>query len=105
MAGCSAVQTADTSTGYALLTVDCRPPHAEVWIDERYMGALTDLRENTLPLAPGRRRIEIGADGYYPYRRDLNAGDGRSYRLVVDLLPDLGAMDDNLDKPRVGHEP
>jgi hypothetical protein len=93
LAACSAVQTIDDEGDYALLSVDCRPPGAEVWIDEEYIGRISDFRGGVMPLRPGQRRVEIVDEGYYPHRMDMEVHGGRSYRLVVDLLPKLESLD------------
>jgi hypothetical protein len=38
-------------------------------------------------------RVEIVDEGYYPHRMDMEVHGGRSYRLVVDLLPKLESLD------------
>ncbi len=98
LASCSGVQSISDGPGQvALLRVDCEPPDAEILIDEQPMGSLSRWRGSTVPLRPGKHRVEITREGYLPYMMDLNAEPGRMYDLALDLLRD---MDTELIDPR-----
>jgi hypothetical protein len=79
----------------ALLVIDCQPPDAWILIDDQPMGLLPQWRDNTIPLRPGARRVEIGREGYYPWLMDLEAAPGRLYRLQLDLVPALESLEDD----------
>lgn len=96
--GCASVQSADGPTQVALLELDCTPPDAEVWVDEQYVGRVTEWRGGIVPLRPGKHRVMIAADGFYAYRMDLDAVGGRAYRLSLDLVVDLDAEDGALER-------
>jgi hypothetical protein len=97
---CAAVQTGAPREELALLEVDCQPADAEVWVDDHYLGKITEWRGGIVPLPPGEHRVMITADGYRAYRRDLSAKSGRSYRLALDLVPDLDTEDVALEEDR-----
>ncbi len=98
LTACSAVQTRVGPGDVALLELDCQPSDAEIWIDGQYVGKITQWRGGIVPLTPGDHRVKIAAEGYYPYRRDLTAKSGQSYRLALDLVPDLESEDDELER-------
>ena len=98
LSACSAVQfVSDGESDHALLEVDCNPPDATVVIDETTLGLVSDRLGGTFPVRPGKHQVEVVRDGYYPYRFDLEAKPGRSYRLALDLVPDLDQVDESLE--------
>lgn len=97
LVACTAVQTVPDTGELALLEIDCQPPDAEIWVDGRFLGAITEWRGGIVPLSPGEHRVKITADGYYAYRMDIQAVQGRSYKLALDLVADLESEDASLD--------
>lgn len=89
--GCSAVQftSDDPAAKMALLTVDCQPPDAVLFIDGEPIGVVALLKERPVPVPVGPRSVEVVHEGYLPYRTDLDAEAGRMYTLNLDLVRDL----------------
>jgi hypothetical protein len=74
------------------LQVTTLPADADVFVDDRFVGSVSQLG-GKLRVLPGRHRIEIRRDGYYRHYADLEVpatSDGA--RLEVKLAPrvDLG---------------
>lgn len=89
--GCSAVQftSDDPASKMALLTVDCQPPDAVLFIDGEPIGVVALIKERPVPVQSGPRSVEVTHEGYLPFRTDLDAEAGRMYTLNLDLIRDL----------------
>ena len=61
-------------------------PDAEVYIDERYVCTVAELRDRRLTLKPGQYRLEVKAPGHYPWRGDVSVTPSEK-RVNVEMLP------------------
>jgi hypothetical protein len=73
--------------GSALLTVDVDVESAFVMLDGELVGE-GGVFERTLPAGP--HQLEVDADGYRKYHRDLLIQDGEDLRVKVDMVPQDG---------------
>ena len=78
--GCSPSIPRTTSLHVASDATD--PPYARVTIDDQPVGALITVVKRGVALPPGKHRITIEADGFLPWDRDVDAGEGGG---VVDV--------------------
>ena len=78
----------------ASLRIESQLPDAEIVVDGSVVGK-TPLAA-PLPLAPGRRVIELRRQGYRTERRELTAAPGGQARLELDLKPTGAAASSGL---------
>ena len=79
-------QTPDNLVDEGLLEVYCEPDDAIIYIDEQYMGHVYGWRFNLVPIAPGRHRLELLRDGYYPHRVDIVIAEDQVVTVRASLL-------------------
>lgn len=60
-------------------------PTATVTIDDIRLGALAWMAKRGVALPPGRHRVTVEADGYFPWDRLIDAKDAPVV-LAVDLV-------------------
>ena len=53
--------------GRGFLRVECKPAHAEIYVDDQYRGEIGRYRDGVIPLAVGRRRVSIKAQRHYSW--------------------------------------
>ncbi len=64
------------------------PPHATVTVDDIFVGRLDVVSLRGVALPPGRHRVSVEADGYFPSDTLIEAKEGQAYaRLDVVLAP------------------
>jgi len=71
------------------LQVLADPAAAQVYVDGLYVAVVDDLRR-TVPgraLDPGPHRVELRADGYQPFVREIRIDPGETTLLRADLSP------------------
>ncbi|MEO6420631.1 MAG: PEGA domain-containing protein [Polyangiaceae bacterium] len=68
----------------ALLTVRTNVPNARVTLRGKYLGA--SPMKSAVATSGGRAEIEIAADGYVTYQREVTLEEGRSTVVDVSLL-------------------
>lgn len=68
----------------AMLTVRTNVPNARVSLRGKYLGAAP--MKSAVPTSGGTAAIEIAADGYVTYNRDVTLEEGRSTVVDVSLL-------------------
>jgi hypothetical protein len=51
------------------------PPEATVVVNERVQGTVGQLSQIPLQLRPGAYRLEVTADGYFPWYGEIEIGD------------------------------
>ena len=71
LAGCAGAPVRPDSQGG--LRLRCVPEDATVILDEEYRGACRLFSARPLPLQRGAHRLEVQADGHFPYYGDLDA--------------------------------
>ncbi len=67
------------------LHIQCQPNDAQIFVDDRYMGAVKGLDKDLLKLSPGTHRIEIRRDGYFAHFAEVSLEKGVRQRLEVKL--------------------
>lgn len=97
LAGCTAVEVIQPDPR-AYLEIDCRPATAELTVDGAPRGVIEGWRGGVVPLSPGRHRVEIQQDGFYPYRLDVVGKQGTMMHLQLDLIPKLEEIDGEIDQ-------
>ena len=105
--GCTAVETvpdAPEQGRRAHLVFDVDPPSTELYIDGAYRGTVARWVEGTVPVEPGRYRVELRAVGYITRRFDVDieAGERRRLRLQMERTlwtPDLEEQEDRTFDP------
>lgn len=86
-AACSAVQTTPDRGPRGYLELQVEPSSAEVFIDEQYAGVVEGWGNQTIPVEPGVRRVELRAPGYYTQRFDLEIGAHELVTLELKMEP------------------
>ena len=88
----AAAATAQQRSDFGTLSIQVRPPNAEVFIDgERWVGA--DVAGPLqVQLAPGPHRVELRAPGRRPYSTEITVRAGETTPLNV-VLPEGPAPD------------
>src|SRR4029450_5598845 len=78
---------AQPGTASGSVSFEITPSTAEVYIDGKYVGRVSDLGPTTQPLAltPGRHRVEIRATGYQTLTIDADVVAGQ-------VIPYRGTM-------------
>jgi hypothetical protein len=71
------------------LRIVCAVDEAIVLVDERPVGTAALVRDKDLPILPGRHRVEVNADKYFPRYADVEIAPGAHVRLDVTLRPKL----------------
>ena len=72
--GCYTTRAASGDGKSALLRLEVTPPEAHIYIDEQYQGRIDRWRDQTIPVRPGPRRVELQAEGYITQRFDVEIG-------------------------------
>lgn len=89
---CGATQSArrPASAPAAFLLLECTMPGARVYVDDVFVGLARQLDARPLELAPGARRLEVRADGYFTIYRDLALLPGERHyeRVRLRQMPD-----------------
>ena len=84
LAACAGARAGESRQTDALIFIDCAVGDAVVWIDDRPVGAVSELADGVL-LAPGEHRLEIRHDRYHTHYAELTARAAGRSRLVVAL--------------------
>jgi hypothetical protein len=81
LAGCGGT-AAPTAT--AVLVVECAVADAALWVDERFVADVADLRGG-VRLPAGRHRIEVRHPGHHAHlaELELRAGERRIVAIVL----------------------
>jgi len=90
---CYTTRAASGDSKSALLRLDVKPPEAHIYIDEDYQGRVDRWRDQTLPIRPGARRVELQAKGYLTQRFDIEIGAREEVTLTVALEPEFDRVD------------
>jgi PEGA domain len=82
LAGCAHT---DPNVGKRGIWLDCDLPGANVYVDDVYLQHALRWRSQPMPLHPGFHRVEVTADGYYPFYAEVTVGDAGFQKLEVRL--------------------
>jgi PEGA domain len=64
------------------------PPDATVTIDDQILGALAFVQARGVALPPGKHRVTVQAQGFFPWDKEVEAKEGSPpIRLDVALVP------------------
>lgn len=96
VSSCTAVQRIEEPRRGAesYLELQVEPSNGEIYVDDQFMGVINGWREQTIPIQPGVRRLEIRASGYLPQRFDLEVEPGSHLVLRARLEREIGAFDE-----------
>lgn len=83
----------------AYLLLDIEPTSAKVYIDDRYQGQVQGWTQQTVPVQPGLRRVELRAAGYISQRFDLKFAHNEEVSLSLKLERTLDEVDDDPQDP------
>lgn len=84
----------------AYLRLDVEPKHAKLYIDDRYQGQVQGWTQQTVPVRPGLRRVELRAQGYISQRFDLQFAREEEVSLSLTMERELDEVDDVPDQPQ-----
>lgn len=73
-----------TSTPAAVYRIEAAPPDAQVWIDDKLVGKVSDFATGKR-LPPGFHRIEIRHPGYYSAFEEVEPRPGEEVRVQAPL--------------------
>jgi len=72
----------------ALVLIDCSVADAEVWIDNRLVAHVGDLRGG-VAIPAGRHRLEVRHDQYHAFYALLDLQRGERKKVLVELAESL----------------
>jgi hypothetical protein len=85
LAGCP--QSAPPTTSLRVFAAEDAPKTAKVTIDDQPIGALATVMKRGVALPPGKHRITIEANGFFPWDAEVEAGDsGGVLKLDVKMV-------------------
>lgn len=88
--GCTAVQrVSDTPSDRAFLRLDVQPTSTRIFIDTEYQGVVDGWAQQTVPVTPGDRMVELRADGFITRRFDVRVEAGQQVTLQVRMEREL----------------
>jgi hypothetical protein len=73
-----------TSTPPAIYRIEAAPPDAQVWIDDKLVGRVSDFAAGKR-FQPGFHRIEIRHPGYYSVYEEVEPRPGQEIRVQAPL--------------------
>jgi hypothetical protein len=73
--------TNQVRTKPAQLRVLAEPTQAAVYVDERFLAVAAKLEQSPASLRPGKRRVTVQSQGYFPHD------------LVVELVPGVTTIE------------
>jgi hypothetical protein len=76
-----------TSTS-AVVTVTSNVPDAQVYVDGRFVGAISFVKAG-MALDPGRHRVELRRDDYFSRFAELELHKSEHKQLELELFPVL----------------
>jgi uncharacterized membrane protein len=73
------------NAGFIKIIAD--PESADVYVNDAHVGKASEFngKKQVLELSAGRYKIELKAEGYYSYSRDMMVGAGATEDLKVTL--------------------
>jgi hypothetical protein len=71
------------------IVLECDVPEANVFVDDYYIDHALRWQKRQMPLRPGFHRIEIDADGYYPFYGEVTVGSLGFQHVTAHLRPSL----------------
>jgi hypothetical protein len=71
--GCNGPRVPARPTGG--IRLDAEPRSAKVYVNEKLSGTVSTFEDRPLLLRPGRYRIKLVAQGYYPGYVEVDVGD------------------------------
>jgi len=85
LAGCP--HTPPPTTSLRVQAAEDAPKSAKVIIDDQPIGALATVQKRGVALPPGKHRITVEADGFFPWDAEVEAGEnGGMVKLDVKLV-------------------
>lgn len=102
LSSCSAVRPVADKRSPGYLTFEVTPADAEVYIDEEFRGQIDGWRGQTVPVAPGNKRVELRAAGYMTQRFDIEIAAGEQLTLELRLEREFDELE--LDPPGSTHQ-
>ena len=97
---CTAIHTIKKSEASAYLHLEVRPKTAIVYVDEQLYGEINTFRGQIIGLRPGKRRVEIRAEGFESERFDLILNSGEELTLTLKLISKLEVEDQKTTKKK-----
>ena len=80
-------EAAPPTTSLRVFAEQDAPAAARVTIDDEPIGALATVIKRGVALPPGKHRITIEADGFFPWDQEVSAGDdGGMIKLDVKMV-------------------
>lgn len=70
----------------AFLLIDAQPESPRIFLDGEYWGEVGRWHQGVVVVPSGQRRLELRAEGFYPYRADLELEPDTRYTLRVQLV-------------------
>lgn len=86
LTACAAAPMRTTS-----LRVQGAPPDASVTIDDKYVGAFAYVQRRGVAMPPGKHRVTIEKQGYFPWDKLVEARDGdppMELNVTLTKIPD-----------------
>ncbi len=89
LAGCAGAQDPAHRAGTsAVVTVTSNLPDAQVFVDGRFVGAVSFVKRG-MALDPGKHRLELRHDDYFSRFAELDLHKAERQQLDLELLPVL----------------
>ena len=89
LGGCAGTQDPAHRTGTsAVVTVTSNLPDAQVYVDGRFVGAVSFVKRG-MALDPGKHRLELRHDDYFSRFAELELHKAERRELDLDLSPVL----------------
>jgi len=74
-------------TGVLLVKINLPAPGAEVYLDEKLVGASYSTSPLEHEAAPGRHRLRVSAEGMKDYEAEVKIGRGQTTKVLVRMNP------------------
>ena len=74
-----------TSKNDAIVTIRCNVADAELWVDDRFVSEVGNLRRG-VALDPGEHRIELRHDSYHTQYTEITVSAREQRTLAIELI-------------------
>jgi hypothetical protein len=89
--GCSSPVTAarrGVSRNNAVVRIECNVTDAELWVDDRFIANIDNLRGG-IALAAGEHRLELRHDRYHTHYQELTVAARERRTLTIEMAENL----------------
>lgn len=83
-AGSATAARKRASHDHAVVRIECNVPDAEVWVDDRFIAHIENLRGG-IALAAGEHRLELHHDRYHAHYQELTVTARERRTLTIEM--------------------